>query len=298
MNVEHSRKTSALVDPAWVAAHKDDPDVCLIEIAGLGQDDLQAYRAGHVPGAHGWKWKDMLWESLIRTSRRRRNLRGASAPPASTTTPPSCSTARAYSSASMPGGCSATAATKSVRDARRRALPLGRGRTAAGNRRARCRAHRERMRQPGAVGTMRISPRRRAAFAGSTTCRCCSTDDRPRNTAVNGSVLRARRLGAMCYGRIPGARHVFFDNLLTANKSLKSRDELKSVFECKRRRRRARTSSLTAGSATARRCSTSRSPKCRSRRVKVYDGSWTEWGNMVGPSRRTLIPGAARCRRI
>jgi hypothetical protein len=56
----------ALVDPAWVAAHRDDPNVCLIEVAGLDQEDLQAYKAGHVPGAHPWKWKEMLWDTHMR----------------------------------------------------------------------------------------------------------------------------------------------------------------------------------------------------------------------------------------
>ena len=63
MNVEQKAATGALVDPSWLAAHRDDPDVCLIEIAGIGQEGLQAYKAGHVPGAHPWLWKDMLWES-------------------------------------------------------------------------------------------------------------------------------------------------------------------------------------------------------------------------------------------
>ena len=57
---------TALVSPEWLAAHIDDPDTCLIEIAGLGQDDMQAYRAVHVPGAVGWKWKDMLWDPAMR----------------------------------------------------------------------------------------------------------------------------------------------------------------------------------------------------------------------------------------
>ncbi|MBI4195769.1 MAG: hypothetical protein HY526_11905 [Betaproteobacteria bacterium] len=60
------RTPGALVDPAWVADHGNDPNICLIEVAGLGQDDLQAYKAGHVPGAYPWKWKETLWESHMR----------------------------------------------------------------------------------------------------------------------------------------------------------------------------------------------------------------------------------------
>src|SRR3989344_4011975 len=66
VNIRENQETKALVDPAWVAAHSNDPNVCLIEVAGLGQDNLQAYKTGHVPGAHPWKWKDMLWETHMR----------------------------------------------------------------------------------------------------------------------------------------------------------------------------------------------------------------------------------------
>ena len=59
-------RASALVDCAWLATRLDDPDVCLIEVAGLGQDNLQAYRAGHIPGAHPWRWKEWLWDELTR----------------------------------------------------------------------------------------------------------------------------------------------------------------------------------------------------------------------------------------
>ncbi|HJQ61924.1 MAG TPA: rhodanese-like domain-containing protein, partial [Burkholderiales bacterium] len=56
----------ALVDPAWLDAHRTDPDVRLIEIAGMGQEQMQAYKAGHVPGAVCWEWKDMLWDAYAR----------------------------------------------------------------------------------------------------------------------------------------------------------------------------------------------------------------------------------------
>ena len=57
---------SALVDPAWLYRRRNDPVVKLIEIAGMNQDDMQAYKAGHIPGAVCWKWKEMLWDPLRR----------------------------------------------------------------------------------------------------------------------------------------------------------------------------------------------------------------------------------------
>src|SRR5688572_8990046 len=56
----------SLVDPAWLDTHKSDADVRVIEIAGMGQEDLAAYKSGHVPGAIPWHWKRMLWDDHIR----------------------------------------------------------------------------------------------------------------------------------------------------------------------------------------------------------------------------------------
>ena len=41
----------SLVTPAWLEAHRSDPKVRLIEIAGMGQEQMQAYKAGHIPGS-------------------------------------------------------------------------------------------------------------------------------------------------------------------------------------------------------------------------------------------------------
>ncbi|MEK7876656.1 MAG: rhodanese-like domain-containing protein, partial [Pseudomonadota bacterium] len=53
----------SLVTPAWLDAHRGDPQVRLIEIAGMGQEEMQAYKAGHVPGAACWTWKEALWDT-------------------------------------------------------------------------------------------------------------------------------------------------------------------------------------------------------------------------------------------
>ena len=59
-------RDSALVSPEWLEAHLNDPAVQVIEIAGLGQEQMQAFDSGHVPGALGWEWKSMLWDSHAR----------------------------------------------------------------------------------------------------------------------------------------------------------------------------------------------------------------------------------------
>jgi thiosulfate/3-mercaptopyruvate sulfurtransferase len=43
----------ALVETDWVADHLHDPSVCLVEV----DVDTAAYETGHIPGALGWNWK-------------------------------------------------------------------------------------------------------------------------------------------------------------------------------------------------------------------------------------------------
>lgn len=53
---------SALVSTEWVLAHKDDDDVCLVEV----DVDTAAYDEGHIPGAMGWNWQSQLCDTLTR----------------------------------------------------------------------------------------------------------------------------------------------------------------------------------------------------------------------------------------
>jgi thiosulfate/3-mercaptopyruvate sulfurtransferase len=89
-------------------------------------------------------------------------------------------------------------------------------------------------------------------------------------------------VGAMCYGRIPGARHLFFDDLLTANKSLKPREKLKSIVDaCGVERDR----DIIVYCRLSHRATVlyfALTQLLGLDNVKVYDGSWTEWGNVVG----------------
>ncbi len=52
----------ALVTTDWVAQHKDDPNVVIVEV----NVDTELYDKGHVPGAIGWSWKTQLADQVRR----------------------------------------------------------------------------------------------------------------------------------------------------------------------------------------------------------------------------------------
>jgi thiosulfate/3-mercaptopyruvate sulfurtransferase len=52
----------ALVETTWLAEHIDDPAVRIVEV----DEDLTAYRKGHVPGAVQWSWFGDLHDSIRR----------------------------------------------------------------------------------------------------------------------------------------------------------------------------------------------------------------------------------------
>ncbi len=54
---------ACLVEPEWLEARLDDPGLCIVEIQWMSPD---SYAAGHIPGARGWAWKDWLWDPLTR----------------------------------------------------------------------------------------------------------------------------------------------------------------------------------------------------------------------------------------
>jgi thiosulfate/3-mercaptopyruvate sulfurtransferase len=59
-----SRTTPRLVSCAWLAEHLDDPSVRVIEVSASPDDGV--YHEGHIPGALWWFWKDALWHQTDR----------------------------------------------------------------------------------------------------------------------------------------------------------------------------------------------------------------------------------------
>ena len=57
-----SRSTNALVDTTWAQQHLDDPKVRFVEV----DVDTAAYDESHIPGAVGWNWTSQLSDGIRR----------------------------------------------------------------------------------------------------------------------------------------------------------------------------------------------------------------------------------------
>lgn len=55
---------SPLVSAAWLSERLEEPGLRVIEVSSSSDD--ASYRAGHVPGARRWFWKDALWHETDR----------------------------------------------------------------------------------------------------------------------------------------------------------------------------------------------------------------------------------------
>ena len=276
-----SHQTTALVDPAWVAAHRDDPSVCLIDVAGLGQEDLQAYKAGHVPGAHPWKWKETLWDTHMRDfpapQEFARRL-GAAGIGNDTTV--------VFYGEGVQFGIYAWWVFRYCGHEKVCVLDGARYRWAGEGRRLvtdepaprpvktytpvarveRMRVLRDEMlRVLGQSRTLIVDARSPEEYRGE------------RVGAPPGPDV-----GAMRYGRLPGARPLYFNELLNSDTSFRSREELRAIVDA---RGVAPDKDIIAYCRLSHRATVlyfTLTELLGLDNVRIYDGSWTEWGNLVG----------------
>ena len=271
----------SLVTPAWLAAHSDDPSVKLIEIAGTGQEEMQAYKAGHVPGAACWLWKEALWDS---------HMRDFPSPP---------EFARRCGAAGIGNDTTVVFYGEGIQfgiyawwtfkycghakvcvldGARYRWVDDGHSLVTEAPPAPRPASYQPVARNEG----MRIGRDEVLAALG-----------KPGRIILDGrspEEYRGERvgapgtpdIGALRYGRIPGARHLYFEDLLTANKSFKPAAEIRRMVEA---------AGATPDKDTIAYCRMSHRATVLCfvltqllgyDKVRVYDGSWTEWGNLVG----------------
>jgi thiosulfate/3-mercaptopyruvate sulfurtransferase len=272
---------SALVDPAWLHRRRNDPAVKLIEIAGMNQDDMQAYKAGHIPGAVCWKWKDMLWDPLRRdfpTPEDFARRCGAAGIGNDTTV--------VFYGEGVQFGFYAWWTFRYCGHKKVKMLDGARYRWAAEGRPLTTE-------EPAAAAPVTYTPVKRVERMRVLRDKMFKVVDGKSALLLDGrspEEYRGERVGgpegpdvgALRYGRIPGAKHLYFEELLDANKAFKPVAELQQLVAAR---------GGDAGKDIVTYCRMSHratvlyfalTELLKFKKVKVYDGSWTEWGNLVG----------------
>ena len=270
---------SRLVSAAWLAERLASPGLRVIEVASV--NDAAAYRAGHIPGAVWWYWKAALWHDTDRefpTPEAMASRLGRVGVTPETTVvlygDPVQYGAFAFWVLSMCGHPD----VRLLDGAKTRWCAEGR---------------------PLSTETPRAAPVEYRPRPGDTASRV-GRDDVRAGLGRPGRLLldarspeeyRGERVmpppffdhGAERTGRIPGAVHLYYRELLNEDDTFKRPDELERVL-------RARGAARDRGEIVL---------YCRlSHRatlvwvamrhllgyenVRVYDGSWTEWGSIVG----------------
>ncbi len=272
--------TSPMVDTAWLAEHLDDPGVRIIEVES--DPEGKAYDEGHIPGAIRWFWKDLCWHDTDRqfvTPDELAKRLGAAGIGDKTTL--------VLYGDPVQYGNYAFWALKMAGHADLRLLDGARGKWLADGRefttdvpayepvgytpgmpdqsmRLGREAVRERLGDP---GRFLLDVRTPEEYSGERVMEYGKFDH-----------------GAERGGRIPGARHLFFKELLNDDDTYRSADELSAklreagadpddvdeiVVYCRLSHRA--TLAWTAMALIL-----------GWENVKIYDGSWTEWGSIVG----------------
>ena len=267
----------SLVDAAWVVARAQDPHVRLIEV---DMEGTKAYERAHIPGALGWHWKTMLWDPLRREFPDAPTLAGrlGAAGIGNDTTVVCYGEPLQFGTYGwwvlrlcghhevrlLDGG-----KARWVREGRplTREVPSIRPVPyAPAPPRPAMRASRDEvLRRLGDPGTVLLDVRSPEEYRGERVAPPGRPDD-----------------GAERAGRIPGAIHLHFLDLLQEDGTFKAPEEMRRLFEARGVTpdreivvycRLSHRASLAAFALTQ---------LLGYPRVRNYDGSWTEWGSVVG----------------
>jgi len=275
------KTTRALADPVWLHRNRANPKVRLIEIAGLGQEQMQAYKAGHIPGAVCWNWVEMLWDPVRREFPTPEDFarRCGTAGIANDTTV-------VFYGEGVQFGVYAWWTFRYCGHTRVKVLDGARYRWAAEGRPLTTE-------EPAPAAPVEYRPVKRVERMR------ILRDKLLAKVRTNGALIldgrspeeyRGERVGApgspdtgaMRYGRIPGARHLYFEELLDANKAFRPAAELEQLVSA---RGAAADGEIVTYCRLSHRATVlyfALTQLLGYRNVRVYDGSWTEWGNLVG----------------
>lgn len=272
--------SGTLVDPDWLQAHLNDPKVRII---ALNWTDSTNFDAGHIPGAIYWDWKEMLWDPQTRDFPDARTFadRCSAAGIANDTT------VVFYGDPAVQFGTYAWWVFKYCghKDARvlngarkrweleGRPLTAERSKiapaqytpnTASGN--AAMRAMRDEVLAAiGRADTVILDHRSPEEYQGKLYS--------PPGTPNHG----AERLG-----HIPSAKHLHFEDFIAADGSFKAPDELKAMLQERGATPDKNIISYCRLSHRATLAYFVMTQILGFQNVRSYDGSWTEWGSVVG----------------
>ncbi len=271
--------SDSLADTGWLEDRLDDPRVRIVEIGDLKNPD--AYASGHIPGAVHWPWQQSLWDLPARqftTPRSFAKLMVKSGISHDTTivlySGLSQYATYAYWVCTMRGHLH----LKILNGNRNLWISEGRRMT------------RESPRLP--AGEYALRPvddscriGRDGVLAGLQDPDRVLLDLRTPEEYAGERVSPAWFSvdhGATVKGHIPGARHLFYLELLNKDETFKPLPVLRALFE---------KSGATPDKEIVLYCRLSHRATLgwfilnrllSYPRVKVYDGSWTEWGSMIG----------------
>ena len=266
-----------LVDTQWVEDHLDDDSIRIVEV----DENPALYAEAHIPGAIGFDWKTDLQDQVKRDflgpeafgelfgsrGHLQRPHRSSSTATATTGSRPT------------PTGTSSTTATTTSSSSTARARS---GSPRAGRRPPTSRACRRRP-SPPRPGDDAIRAKRDEVLAALGDADPLVDVRSPQE--FSGELIAMpgyEQEGAQRGGHIPGAASIPWAQAVKEDGTFKSADELARALRRQGRDQRRARSSPTAASASARPTPGSCCTSCSARSdVKNYDGSWTEWGNLV-----------------
>ncbi|UCH74978.1 MAG: sulfurtransferase [Rhodospirillales bacterium] len=273
---------TCLVEPDWLESRLADPTVKIVEIQWTSP---QSYEEGHIPGARGWAWKDWLWDPLARDFPTPQEFaqRCAAAGIGNADTV-------VFYSEQVQFGCYGWFVftllghgdARLLNGSKRRWLAEGRSLTTElpeitpasytppAAQRSDMRVRRDEM--------LTLLP----AFGAGTEAVLLDhrTPEEFRGERVNTTGQPDH--GAERAGRIPGARHLYYEELLADDHSFRSPEELTAILAA---RGATPDKQIVSYCRLSHRASLAYFVMTRLlgwKRVRSYDGSWTEWGSMVG----------------
>jgi thiosulfate/3-mercaptopyruvate sulfurtransferase len=267
----------SLVGTDWLADHISDPDVRLIEVDWDGRAD---YEAGHIPGALGWHWKTALWDPFARefpTDEEFSKRLGAAGIRPETTV--------VFYGAPVQFGTYAWWVFRLFGHADVRILDGGKVKWVNEGR--------ELTKDTPVVTPVSYDrPSRRTGLRASRQDvldrigdpDCVILDHRSFEEYSGQRVGPPGKpdVGAERYGRIPGACHVPFESLLNEDTTFRSAKDIREILGAHVDAPDRPVISYCRLAHRATLASFAMTELLGFTNVRVYDGSWTEWGSMVG----------------